>query len=57
MGMGMNDVPSSQKEIIRLKGAVLYPPPPSMYFQIQTKVFSNILYLVVMKSLMRTLFK
>ena len=22
MGMGMNDVPSSQKEIIRLKGAV-----------------------------------
>ena len=31
MGMGMNDVASSQKEIIRLKGAVLYPPPPSMY--------------------------
>ena len=41
MGMGSmssgGDIPGAQKEIIRLKGAVLYPPPPSKCFLIFTR--------------------
>ena len=32
MGMGMDSGVTPQKDIIKLKDAVLYPPPPSKHF-------------------------